>query len=188
MYNTHIHLYLGQWTWLTWHSVSAGWPLYHCHTTIFVPVKSLLSPCPAGGSPCPAGGYSNASVVPSVCASVRHTLTLWTRYRLNRWVHFHQTSYTCCPWWEDEPYWFSRSEVKGQGHMDKNGHNLVSTIETKPLSVFSSNLIHILPMMRGWTLLIFKIRGQRSRSQWTNMEITLWTRLRRNRLVYFHQT
>ena len=51
-----------------------------------------------------------------------------------------------------------RSKVKVT--MDKYGNNLMNTIETKPLSVFSSNLIHVLPMMRGRTLLIFKVKGQ----------------------------
>ena len=29
-------------------------------------------------------------------------------------------------------------------------------------------------MVRGWSLLIFKFRDERSISQWTNMETTLW--------------
>ena len=51
-----------------------------------------------------------------------------------------------------------RSKVKVT--MDKYGNNLVNMMETKPLSLFSSNFIHILPMMRGRTLLIFKVKGQ----------------------------
>ena len=54
--------------------------------------------------------------------------------------------------------------------------DLVNTIETKPLHISLSNLADMLTMMRGWTLLILEIRGQRSRSQWTYMEISLWTR------------
>ena len=40
-----------------------------------------------------------------------------------------------------------RSKVKVT--IDKYGNNLVNTIETKLLSKFSSNFIHILPIMRG---------------------------------------
>ena len=42
--------------------------------------------------------------------------------------------------------------------------DLVNTIETTPLSVFSSNLADMLTMIRGWTLLILKVGGHRSRS------------------------
>ena len=41
---------------------------------------------------------------------------------------------------------------------------LVNTIETEPFQLGPSNLVHILLMTRGRTLLIFKVRGQRSRS------------------------
>ena len=41
--------------------------------------------------------------------------------------------------------------------------DLVNTIETTPLHVSLSNLADMLTMMRGWTLLILKVRGQRSR-------------------------
>ena len=53
--------------------------------------------------------------------------------------------------------------------------DLVNTIETKPLHISLSNLADMLTMMRGWTLLILEVRGQRSRSQLTYMEISLWT-------------
>ena len=42
--------------------------------------------------------------------------------------------------------------------------NLVNTIQTEPFMLGLSNLVHILLMTRGWHLLIFKVRGQRSRS------------------------
>ena len=54
--------------------------------------------------------------------------------------------------------------------------DLVNTIETKLLHVSLSHLADMLTTMRGWTLLILKVRGQRSRSQLTYMEISLWTR------------
>ena len=57
--------------------------------------------------------------------------------------------------------------------MDTYGNKLVNTIETKPLCASSSNLADMLTVMRGYTLLILKVRGQRSRSQWTSMEISL---------------
>ena len=56
--------------------------------------------------------------------------------------------------------------------MDIYGNKLVNTIETKPLCASSSNLADMLTVMRGCTLLILKVRGQRSRSQWTSMEIS----------------
>ena len=52
---------------------------------------------------------------------------------------------------------------------------LVNTIETKPLHISLSNLQDLLTVMRGCTLLILEVRGQRSRSHWTSMEISLWT-------------
>ena len=39
---------------------------------------------------------------------------------------------------------------------------LVNTIQTEPLKLGPSNLVHLLPMTRGRTLLIFKVRGRRS--------------------------
>ena len=53
--------------------------------------------------------------------------------------------------------------------------DLVNTIETTSLNVSLSNLADMLTMMRGRTLLILGVRGQRSRSQWTYIEIGLWT-------------
>ena len=55
--------------------------------------------------------------------------------------------------------------------MDIYRDKLVNTIETKPLCISSSNLAEMLTLVRGWTLLIFEVRGQRSRLQWTHMEI-----------------
>ena len=42
--------------------------------------------------------------------------------------------------------------------------NLVNMIQTEPFQLGLSNLVHILLMTRRRTLLIFKVRGQRSRS------------------------
>ena len=64
-----------------------------------------------------------------------------------------------------------RSKVKVT--MDIYGNKLVNTIETKPLCISLSNLADKLTMVRGWTLLILEVRGQRSRSQWTYIEISL---------------
>ena len=64
-----------------------------------------------------------------------------------------------------------RSKVKVT--MDIYGNKLVNTIETEPLCISLSNLADLLTMVRGWTLLILEVRGQRSRSQWTYMEISL---------------
>ena len=48
--------------------------------------------------------------------------------------------------------------------MDKYGNKLVNTIETKLLCISLSNLADMLTMVRGWTLLILEVRGQRSMS------------------------
>ena len=66
-----------------------------------------------------------------------------------------------------------RSKVKVT--MDIYGNKLVNQMATKPLRISWSNLEDMLTMMRGWTLLILEVRGQRSRSEWTYMEIKLWT-------------
>ena len=64
-----------------------------------------------------------------------------------------------------------RSKVKVT--LDIYGNKLVNTIETKPLHISLSNLQDMLTVMRGCTLLILEVRGQRSRSHWTSMEISL---------------
>ena len=56
-----------------------------------------------------------------------------------------------------------RSNVKVT--MDIYGSKLVNRIETKLLCISLSNLADMLTMVRGWTLLILEVRGQRSRSQ-----------------------
>ena len=42
--------------------------------------------------------------------------------------------------------------------MDIYGDKLVNTMETKPLCISSSNLAEMLFMVRGWTLLILKVK------------------------------
>ena len=53
--------------------------------------------------------------------------------------------------------------------MDMYGNKLVNMIATKLVCASSSNLADMLTMVRGWTLLILEVRGQRSRSQWTHI-------------------
>ena len=78
-------------------------------------------------------------------------------------------------------------DVNGKGH-NGYGNRLVNTIETKLLCISISNLADMLTMVRGWTLLILEVRDQRSRSQWTYMEISLWTWYRSNLSVLLDQT
>ena len=51
--------------------------------------------------------------------------------------------------------------------------NLVNIIQTELFQLGPSNLIHILLMTRGRTLLIFKVMGQRSRSHASQCCLTL---------------
>ena len=44
--------------------------------------------------------------------------------------------------------------------MDIYGNKLVNKIETKSLSVSSSNLADMLAIVRGWTLSILEVKGQ----------------------------
>ena len=69
-----------------------------------------------------------------------------------------------------DPIDFGGQGSKVKVTMDIYGDNLVNTIETKPLCISSSNLADMLTMVRGWTLLILEVRGQRSK--WTGMEIS----------------
>ena len=64
-------------------------------------------------------------------------------------------------------------DFQGQGSKVKVTHyilmlNLVNTIQTEPFKLGPSNLVHIQLMTRRWHLLIFKVRGQRSRSHATH--------------------
>ena len=75
-----------------------------------------------------------------------------------------------------------KNPIDFQGHGSKvkvTGYtlllNLVNTIQTEPFQLGLSNLVHIhvLLMTRERTLLIFKVMGQRSRSQATHCCLTL---------------
>ena len=57
--------------------------------------------------------------------------------------------------------------------IDMYGNKLVEMIETKPMCATSSKLADMLVVVIGWTLLILKAKGQRSRSQLTCIEISL---------------
>ena len=74
-----------------------------------------------------------------------------------------------------DPIDFGGQRSKVKVTMDIYGNKLVNTIETKPLCISLSNLADMLTMARGGTLWILEVRGQRSRSQWTYMEISLYS-------------
>ena len=122
-------------------------------------------------------GYSNAAVVPSVSPSVVPSV---------RGPCEHYRDYTVACFFvklgrhvnHDErmnPIDFGGQRSKVKVTMGIYGNKLVNTIATKPFCISLSNLADMLTMMRGWTLLIFEVGGQRSRSQWTYIEISLWT-------------
>ena len=139
-------------------------------------------------------GYSNAAVVPCVCACVRASVRASVRgpcehdreyivscffVKLGRHVNHDERM---------NPIDFGGQRSKVKVTMDIYGNKLVNTIVTKPLCISLSNLADMLTMVRGWTLLILEVRGQRSRSQWTYMEISLWTWKLLNRCVLLDQT
>ena len=92
--------------------------------------------------------------------SLHHTLTLWTRYRLNGCAHLYQAWQTCQPCQENEPYRLLRSDVKFKVTIDIPGNKLVNMIETKPLCGSLSNLADMFTTVRGWTLMILEVKGQ----------------------------
>ena len=62
-------------------------------------------------------------------------------------------------------YGMARASVRLSGCLSVGlSAKIVNTIETEPFQLGPSNLVHILLMTRGRTLLNFKVRGQRSRS------------------------
>ena len=67
------------------------------------------------------------------------------------------------------PIDFGGQRSKVNVTMDTYGNELVNMTEPKPLCISLSYFADMLRMMRGWTLLI--LEGQKSRSQWTYMEI-----------------
>ena len=70
-----------------------------------------------------------------------------------------------------DPIDFGDQRSKVKVTIDIYGNKLVNKIETKPLCSSSSNLAYMLAKMRGLTLLILEVRGQRSRSPYKYMEI-----------------
>ena len=124
-------------------------------------------------------GYSNAAVVPSVRASVSLCVTpcpcerdsdytfVQIFIKLGRHVNYDKRM---------NPIDFGGQRSKVKVTIDIFGNKLVNAIETKPVCATSSNLADMLAIVRGRTLLILEVRGQRSRSQLTYMEISLWTR------------
>ena len=122
-------------------------------------------------------GYCNAVVVPSVrpsvCACVRHALpcehdrnftVVCLFIKLGRHVHYDERM---------NPIDFGDQRSKVKVTIDIYRIKLVNKIETKPLYASPSNLAFKLAIVRGWTLLILEVLGQRSRSQYTYMEISL---------------
>ena len=53
-----------------------------------------------------------------------------------------------------------RSKVKVKMDIHVYGKRLVNTIATKPLCAYSLSLADMLAMVRRWTLLILKVKGQ----------------------------
>ena len=72
-----------------------------------------------------------------------------------------------------DPINFGDQKSKVKVTIDVYGNKLVNMKETKPLCTSSSNLADILAIVRGCTLLILVVRGQRSSSQLTCIEISL---------------
>ena len=61
------------------------------------------------------------------------------------------------------PIDFEGQRLKVKITIDIYGNKLVNTKETKRLCISLSNLAVILTLVRGWTLLILDVRGQRSK-------------------------
>ena len=59
------------------------------------------------------------------------------------------------------PIDFGGHRLKVKVTIEMYGNKLVNTIETKPLCASSSNLADMLTMVRGRTLLILEVTGQR---------------------------
>ena len=64
-------------------------------------------------------------------------------------------------------------------------NRLVNTIETEPLCAYSSNLADMLTMVRGWTLLILEVTGQRWKSPWASFTNVGCARMLGFALLYF---
>ena len=108
-----------------------------------------------------------------MCACVRHALpcehdrnltVVCLFIKLGRHVHYDERM---------NPIDFGDQRSKVKVTIDIYGNKLVNKIETKPLCASPSNLAYKLAIVRGWTLLIFEFRGQKSRPKYTYMEISL---------------
>ena len=77
-----------------------------------------------------------------------------------------------------------RSKVKVT--IEMHGNKLVNTVETKPLCASSSNLADMLTMVRGWSLLILEVTGQRWRPRWASFTNGGCAGMLRFALLYFH--
>ena len=106
-----------------------------------------------------------------VCVCPSFTLNLVDMKENNRYVPLYQTFQTYSLWWEVELYWFWRPEVKTKVTLDIYWNKSVNMKETKPLWASPSNFADMLTAMRGSSILIVEFRGQRSRSQWTYMQL-----------------
>ena len=102
------------------------------------------------------------SVRPSVCLSVRLSTKL---------VNTIQTATRTVKLGTHTPYDKRTNPIDFQGQGSKVKFtsytlllNLVNTTQTEPFQLGLSNLVHILLMTRGRHRMIFKVRGQRSRS------------------------
>ena len=120
-------------------------------------ISYFLSPCNAL-----RWGYSNAAVVPSVCAWFRpsvgghceHDRDYTAAYffvKLGRHVNHDERMH---------PIDFGGQRLKVKVTMDIYGNKLVNMIETKLLCISLSNLADMLTMAREWTLLILEVKGQ----------------------------
>ena len=116
---------------------------------------------------------------PCMCVSVRVSVTLLPCehdrnltvvclfIKLGRHIHYDERM---------NPIDFGGQMSKVKVTIHIYGNKLVNTIETKLLCASLSNFAYMLTIVRGWTLLILEVTGQKSRSQYTYMEISLWTR------------
>ena len=84
-----------------------------------------------------------------------------------------------------DPIDFGGQMSKVKVTIDMYGNKLVNTIETKPLCASSSNLADMLTMVRGWTLLILEVTGQRWRPEVASLTNVGCAGMLRFALLYF---
>ena len=98
------------------------------------------------------------------CEHDRNFTVVCLFLKLGRHVHYNERM---------NPSDFGGQRSKIKVTIDIYGNKLVNKIETKPLCASPSNFEYMLAILRGLTLLILEVTGQRSRSQYTYMEISL---------------